>query len=82
VITKSLGLIWELKIFVHGIPYTFTFIVINNNVLDSSYSLLLGHPSLKDVKISHGWGTNNVTIQKTNLVQTIFVTKKLGVQTL
>ncbi len=32
-IAKPLGLIGDLKIFVHGIPYTITFIVINNNVL-------------------------------------------------
>jgi hypothetical protein len=32
-IAKPLGLIRDLKIFVHGIPYTITFIVINNSVL-------------------------------------------------
>ncbi len=41
-IGKPLGLIRDLKIFIHGIPYTFTFIVINNIILDSSYSMLLG----------------------------------------
>ncbi len=49
-IVKPLGLIRDLKIFVHGIPYTFTFIVINNIVLDSSYSMLLGCLWLRDVK--------------------------------
>jgi hypothetical protein len=44
-IAKPLGLITDLKIFVHGIPYIVTFIIkSNNNVLDSSYSMLLGHP--------------------------------------
>jgi hypothetical protein len=33
-IAKPFGLIKDLKIFVHGIPYNITFIVINNNVLD------------------------------------------------
>jgi hypothetical protein len=42
-IAKPLGLIKDLKIFIHGIPSTFTFIVINNNVLDFNYSMLLGH---------------------------------------
>jgi len=32
-IAKPLGLIRDLKIFVHGIPYIITFIVINNSVL-------------------------------------------------
>ncbi len=80
-ISKPLGLINDLKIFVHGIPYTVTSIVINNNVLDSNYSMLLGRPWLRDAKISHNWGTNIVTIQGTSIVRTILVTKKLGVQT-
>jgi len=54
-ITKPLGLIKDLKIFVHGIPYIITFIVINNNVLDVSYSMLLKCPWLKDAKMSRDW---------------------------
>jgi hypothetical protein len=80
-IAKPLGLIRVLKIFVHGIPYTVTFNVINNNVLDFSYSMLLGCPWLRDAKVSHDWGTNIVTIQGTSIVRTIHVMKKLGVQT-
>jgi hypothetical protein len=52
-IAKPLGLIRDLKIFVHGIPYTVTFTVINSNVLDYSYSMLLGRPWLRDAKVSH-----------------------------
>jgi hypothetical protein len=80
-ITKPLGLIKDLKIFVHGIPYIITFIIINNNVLDSSYSMLLGRLWLKDAKVSHNWGTNTITIQGTSTLKTILVTKKLYVQT-
>jgi len=47
-IVKPFGFIKDLKIFVHGIPYTVTITIINNNVLDSSYSMLLGHPWLRD----------------------------------
>jgi hypothetical protein len=36
-IAKPLNLISDLKIFVHGIPYKVTFIVINSNVLVSNY---------------------------------------------
>jgi hypothetical protein len=32
-IAKPFGLIKDLKIFVHGIPYIITFTIINNNVL-------------------------------------------------
>jgi hypothetical protein len=80
-IAKSLGFIKDLKIFVHGIPYIVTFIVINNNILNSNYSIFLGRPWLKNPKISHDWGTNVVTIQGIGIVKTIHVTKKLGVQT-
>jgi hypothetical protein len=62
IIAKPLGLIRDLKIFVHGIPYTIIFIVINNSVLNSSYSMLLGRPWLRDAKVSHDWGANTLTI--------------------
>ncbi len=52
-IAKPLGLIRDLKIFVHGIPYIVTFIIINNNVLDSRYSMLLRRPWLRNPKVSH-----------------------------
>jgi hypothetical protein len=37
-ITKPLGLIKDIIILIHGITYAMTFTVIQNNVLDSSYS--------------------------------------------
>jgi hypothetical protein len=80
-IAKPIGLIKDLKIFVHGIPYIVTFTIINSNVLDSNYSMLLKCPWLKDAKISHDWGNNIVTIQGTCTVITMLVTNKLGVQT-
>jgi len=43
--------------------------------------MLLGCPSLRDVKMSHDWGNNTVIIQGTNIIKTIFVTKKLGTPT-
>jgi hypothetical protein len=60
-----------MNILVHEISYTITFIVINNNLLDFSYSMLLRCPWLKDI----------VTIQGTIIIKTIHVIKKLGVQT-
>jgi hypothetical protein len=38
--TKPMGLIKDLKIYVHGIPYINTFIVLQNSVVDFSYSML------------------------------------------
>jgi hypothetical protein len=52
-IVKTLGLIKDLRILVHGIPYVVTFTVIQNNVLDSSYFMLLSYPWLIDAKLSH-----------------------------
>jgi hypothetical protein len=51
--TKSVGLIRDLKIYVHDIPYITTFIVFQNSVVDSSYSMLMGRPWLRDVKVAH-----------------------------
>jgi hypothetical protein len=51
--TKPVGLIKDLKIYVHGIPYITTFIVLYNSVVDYSYSMLLGRPWLRDVKVAH-----------------------------
>ncbi len=80
-IAKPLGLIKDLKILVDGIPYAMIFIVIQNSVLNSSYSMLLGCPWLRDVKVSHDWGNNIIIIQGINTIKTIFVTKKLGTTT-
>jgi hypothetical protein len=76
--TKPVGLIKDLNIYVHGIPYITTFILFQNNVVDSSYSMLLGEPWLKDVKMAHDWGTDIVTIQGNGTIKTIIVTKHLG----
>jgi hypothetical protein len=40
--TKPVWLIRNLKIYVHGIPYITTFIVLQNSVVDFNYSMLLG----------------------------------------
>jgi hypothetical protein len=74
-------LIKDLKIIVHGIPYATTFIVIHSIVLDSNFLILLGHPWLKDVKVSHNWGNNTIIIQGVGTILTILVIKKLGTPT-
>jgi hypothetical protein len=61
-IAKPLGLIKDLKILVHGIPYVVTFTMAWSSVLDSSYSMLLSCPWLRDVEVSHDWGNNSVII--------------------
>jgi hypothetical protein len=51
--TKPMGLIRNLKIYVHGILYITTFTKLHNNVVDFNYSILLGRPWLRDVKVAH-----------------------------
>ncbi len=71
-----MGLIRNLKIYVQNILYIIMFIVFQNNVVDSSYSML-GKPWLKDVKVAHDWGSNIITIQGNGTVRTIIITKHL-----
>jgi len=78
--TKLMGLIKDLKIYVCGIFYLTMITILQNNVVDSSYSILLGRPWLRDAKVAHDWGSNIVTIQGNGFrtIQTITVTKHLG----
>jgi hypothetical protein len=57
-----MGLIKDVKIYVHGIHYITTFTVFHNSVVDSSYSMLLGIPWLREAKMAHDWGNNIITI--------------------
>jgi hypothetical protein len=77
---KPMGLICDLKIYVHDIPYVITFTILYNNVIDASYSMLLRRPWLRDAKVTHDWGNNIVTIQGNRMVIIIIVTKHLGVE--
>jgi len=76
--TKLVGLIRDLKIYVHGIPYITIFIVLQNNVVDFSYSMLLRRPWLRDVKVALDWGNNTITLQGNGIIRIIIVTKHLG----
>jgi len=38
---KQVGLVKDLKIHIHGIPYILNFIIIDNNVIDVSFYMLL-----------------------------------------
>ncbi len=71
-----MGLIINLKIYVHDIPYIIMFNVFQNSVVDSSYSMLLGRPW--DVKVAHDWRNNIITIQGNGTIKTIIVTQVFG----
>lgn len=59
-ITKPVGLIEDLRIYVHGIPYIASFTTLQNVVVDSNYSMLLGRPWFGNVKVAHDWGDNMI----------------------
>jgi len=73
-----MGLIRNLNMYVHGIPYITMFTALQNGVTNSSYSMLLGRPWLKDVKVALDWGNNIITIQRNGKVKTIIIAKHLG----
>jgi len=75
---KLVGLIRDLKIYVHNILYIITFIVFQNSMEDSSYSMLLGKPWLSDAKVAHDSGNNTITIQGNGTIKTIIVIRHLG----
>jgi hypothetical protein len=52
-ITKMVKFIKDLKIQIHGIPYIVMFVVMKTNILDSSYSMLLGRPWLCNAHVTH-----------------------------
>jgi hypothetical protein len=62
-ITKPIGLIKELKIHIHGIPHIVMYMIMKNNVLDFSYSMLLGRPWLCNAHVIHDWGNSLITIE-------------------
>jgi hypothetical protein len=75
-----LGIIRNLKFEIHGIPYVTTFIVLQNNVVDSNYSMFLGRPWFKDAKVTHDQGNNVIIVQIKRIVKTISVNRKLGLE--
>jgi hypothetical protein len=79
--TRPLGIIINLKIHIHGIPYITTFIVLKNNVVHFSNSMLLKRPWFRDAKVTLDWGNNVIIIQGTIIARTILVNRKLGVKT-
>ncbi len=75
--TTPLGIIKNLKIHIHGIPYITTFMVLKSGVVDFSYFMLLGRPWLIDAKVTHDWCNNVITIQGNGTIITILVNRKL-----
>jgi hypothetical protein len=46
-------MIKDLRMYVHNISYIATFIILDNIVVDSNYSMLFGRPWFKDAKATY-----------------------------
>jgi hypothetical protein len=79
--TKPLGITKKLKIHMNVIPYIATFIVSKNNVVYSSYSILLRRPWLRNAKVTRDWGHNVITIEGNGKIETILINGKLVAKT-
>ncbi len=79
--TRLLGIIKNLKIHIHGIPYIATFLILKNSVVDSSYHMLLKRPWLIYAKVTHDWGNNVITVQGNGIVRIMSIKRKLGAKT-
>jgi len=60
--TKLIGLIRNLKMYVHGIPYITTFTILQNIVVNLNHVMLFSKPWLKDAKVARVWGNNMIKI--------------------
>ncbi len=78
---QTLGIIINWEIHINGIPYVATFTELWNSVVDFNYSMSLGRPWLRDVKVTHDRRNNVIIVQSNGTIKTILVNKKLGIET-
>ena len=77
-LARPKGLIRDVKIHIHGIPYIVTLIVIDYSTVKSDYRMLLGRPWLQYAKVIHNWGNNKVQIMGNGTVKTVKINHQLG----
>ncbi len=75
---KLVGLIRNFKFHIHGISYIVIFIVMKKNVLNVNYSMLFRCPWLHNIKATHDWVNNMITIEGNGIMWTIAITKHLN----
>ena len=77
-IAKPTGLLRDVKIHIHGIPYIVTFTVIDCQTIKSDYSMLLSRPWLRNAKVIHDWANDQVQIMGNGIVETVKINPQLG----
>lgn len=70
-LVKPKGLIRDVKIHIHSIPYIVIFIVLNCWIVKSNYRMLLGQHCLRHARVIHEKGNNKVHIMGNDTVKTI-----------
>ena len=77
-IAKPTGLLRDVKIHIHGIPYIVTLTVINCQTIKSDYSMLFDRPWLRNAKVIYDWGNDQVQIMGNGTVKTVKINRQLG----
>ena len=77
-IARPKGLIRDVRIHIHSIPYIVTLIVIDCLTIKSDYQMLLGQPWLRHAKVIHDWGNNEVQIMANGTVKIVKINRQLG----
>ena len=77
-IAKPTGLLRDVKIHIHGIPYIVTLTVIDCQTIKLDYSMLLGRPWLRNAKVIHDWANDQVQIMGNGTVKTVKINRQLG----
>ena len=77
-IAKPTGLLRDVKIHIHGIPYIVTLTVIDCQTIKSDYSMLLGRLWLRNAKVIHDWANDEIQIMGNGTVKTMKINRQLG----
>ena len=77
-IAKPTGLLRDVKIHIHGIPYIVTLTVIDCQTIKLDYSILFGRPWLRNAKVIHDWANDQVQIMGNGTVKTVKMNRQLG----
>ena len=77
-IAKPTGLLRDVMIHIHGIPFIVTLTVIDCQTIKSDYSMLLGRPWLRNAKVIHDWANDQVQIMGNGIVKRVKINRQLG----
>ena len=76
-IAKPTGLLRDVKIHIHGIPYIVILTVIDCQTIKLDYSMLLGRPWLRNAKVIYDWANDQVQIMGNGTVKTVKINRQL-----